>query len=156
MADKEIIEKLTGLIFHNVRISGLAGEGDEFVVLRGTYLIENKEVVIHLYQSNPMFLLNEVDFVLLPRSFDLNQREERFFAIADKLMESCERPNPGLFFWHLKFVYTRILASLCFSFDQYQMPILDTTTHNLQNSELIALGEQTLNRERELEFLVVN
>jgi hypothetical protein len=117
MADKEIIEKLSGLVvFDRFRIEGLEGEGAEKVVLRATDLQANKLVVLELYQSNPMFLLNEPDFDFLPRENSPSVRTQRFVTIAEKLVLACDRDDPGLFFWHVESIYIRLPVKLVCGF----------------------------------------
>jgi len=147
MPEQEILDKLEGLIvFDNLRLGKLVGEGKEKVVLHATKLDDNKELVLKLYQSNPMFLLNEVDFDFLPRSTVEAEAQERYLNILEKLLTACERENPGLFFWHMESLYTRILIGFCESFEEYNMPVLDTTTSCFQNGELIVVGQRALNR----------
>lgn len=152
MADPEIVRKLTGLTIFGVRIEGLEGEGKEKVVFRATRLDNGEQVVMKLYQSNPMFLLNEVNFEFLPPFGDAALITERYVGIAEKLISACERTSPGLFFWHMQYVYARIMTALCLDFEEYKMPVLDTTTQTFQNSELVDLGRQTLNRKSNLRF----
>ena len=147
MPEQEIIDKLTGLVvFDQLRIEGLQGEGKENVVLRATKLDDNAQLVLKLYQSNPMFLLNEVDFDFLPKSQDSEQDEERHLEILEKLLMACESENVGLFFWHMRSIYGRILMCLIDDYKQYQMVVMDTTTSVFQNSELLQVGVESLNR----------
>jgi hypothetical protein len=153
MPDQEILTKLEGLVlFGNVRLGKLLGEGKEKVVLHGVKLDDKEELAIQLYQSNPMFLLNEVDFEFLPLSAAQNE-EERHLNILEKLIAACERENPGLFFWHMESLYSRILVGLCEDFEQYNKAVIDTTTIAFQNRELVVVGKKALNRKASRNFL---
>ncbi|NEO54227.1 MAG: hypothetical protein F6K54_14740 [Okeania sp. SIO3B5] len=149
MPDPEIINKLEGLTYNkaNVKIiGGLAGEGKEFVVFNAINLSSDSKVVIHFYQSNPMFLLNEVDFDFLPDSGNFSERINRHEAIMTKLLLACEREHPGLFFLHMKFIYARILLELCRDFEVYQTVVQNTTNMVFQNEEFVEFSKITLNR----------
>lgn len=154
MPDLEILDKLTGLvIFDAVRIDGFLGEGKEKVVLKATKLDDGTELAVQLYQSNPMFLLNEVDFTFLPAAAMPEADLERHLDILEKLVAACARPEPGLFFWHMRALYARILVGLCRDVQEYQQPVLDTTTLILQNQEFTAYARRTLSRKEHLSWL---
>jgi hypothetical protein len=172
MPDQEIVDKLTNLVvFGKYRIEGLLGEGKEKVVLRAVVLNESSQgtgrsgsrprfsdsdadrVVLKLYRSNPMFLLNEVDFEFLPLSGNTQVDVDRFISIAEKVVDACDRPHPGLFFWHIQALYGKILTDLCRDFSEYGVPVIDTSTLVLQNSELAEYARTTLSRVENLGFL---
>jgi hypothetical protein len=154
MPEKEIIDKLTGLVvFGRFRIEGLEGQGKEKVVLRAMDLKEKRLVVLQLYQSNPMFLLNEPNFDFLPLATEASAREDRFLNIVENLLNASERENPGIFFWHLVAIYERLIVGLCEDTKQYGLPVMDTSTAAFQNSELRQVIKQTLTRKAKLDFV---
>lgn len=155
MADQEIIDKLKGcIVFDNrLRIEGLEGEGKEKVVLRVTKLDDGKQLVLHLYQSNPMFLVNELNFVFLPRSGVKEIESERYIILLEKVVKECKRSNPSLFFWHMEAIYARILVGLYEGYIQYDMPFYDTTTAPLQNPEFFQFIATTSSRLQQLSFM---
>jgi hypothetical protein len=153
MVDKEIIAKLTGLVvFEHLRLEGLEGEGKESVVLRATDIRDKKQLVLKLYQSNPMFLLNEPDFNFQPSRGSLSERTPRFVTIAEKLVLAGERDQPGLFFWHVESIYERLLVGLCSDFKEYGTAVMDTTTSLFQNDELISVANKVVTRKAQLDL----
>lgn len=155
MADNEIIDKLKGcIVFDNqLRIDGLQGEGKEKVVLKATKLADGQQLVLHLYQSNPMFLVNELDFFFLPKSGVKEIESERYITLLEKVVKACKRSNPSLFFWHMEAIYARILVGLYEGYIQYDMPLFDTTTAPLQNSDFTQFITTTSSRLQQLSFM---
>lgn len=148
MADPEIINKLIGLVVMNCRIEGFEGEGREHVVFSGTYLEDGRKIVLKFYQFNPMFLLNEVDFWILPPSGQKDRDQERYFTIIEKLLAACKRKSPSLFFSDMRYIYKRVLVGLYYDFEKYKKPVLDTTILTIQNEEFIDLAKQILARKQ--------
>lgn len=158
MPDTEIIEKLKGLVIYHiiadqgVKIVRYAGQGKDWVVFEAVTVPGGNRVAAKLYQSNPMFLLNEVDFDFLPDAGSSEQRDARHRAILDKLLTACERASPGLFFWHMKFVYARILSGLCRLAEENDMGVIDTATNAFQNEEFLAFARSTVVRRAQLQW----
>ena len=153
MPEIEIIQKLTGCSFMGYRIKEFIDEGKEHVVFRVTHNSDSQEFVLKLYQSNPMFFLNEVDFQFLPPETGTDTLRERCFVILEKLILNCERPSPGLFFVEMRCLYARILFGLYEDFIKHQMPVIDVTTLTIQNNEFSDFARQTALRLRTINYI---